>query len=205
MCPLRHGICIGPEPTSTEKLRMDVSYYWGQIPFGSRMAAIIAAFGSWYSFLFGGEWVLVLMFLFLDAVDIVFGCLVARKNKNFSPYKFKKVIVKLTTYGTSIVIFGVLTAGIKITSGFLIPIVDYFVLLLCVAEAVSIFNNMKKLRVPVPEAAIRIVELIGKKASDSLECKIGAGLDKDKPDHGRHERHDRCEEGDRVGFDGRSE
>lgn len=148
---------------------MDIGYYMHQIGAGAYFKAPLALVGSFYTSHLGGDWVLLLGFLALNVADLILGAWVALKTDCFSIIRLRKWVIKLLTYGTCIVVVGLLNIGFTRASGIAAPILDGFLLILMATESLSVFANMGKLGLPVPGVAVKLAQGIRDKSCEKME------------------------------------
>lgn len=180
---------VCPIPVDTlqplKEAGLDMSYYLNQLAAGAQIKVPLAMAAGFYAQYLGGDWVLLAAWFLLDLLDLFFGSWNAIRKRTFSMLRFRKWVIKVLTYGITILVFAVLNMGFNRASGFNAPILDGFLMVLLATEAMSIFNNMRKLGWPVPAVAAKLAQRIHDKANEQLDeiTQIERADNYDEPDH----------------------
>lgn len=145
---------------------------------------------GFYSDYLGGDRGLLLIFSVMIAVDMFFGSWLAIKLRRFDVRLFGRWVVKVLTHFT---IIGVVGATIRSILGPLslnFPLLDLFLGLLICTEALSILKNMRRLGLPVPKLAAKILTNVQTRA----EQKVDNFFNRPENDRRKRPRSDPCPE-----------
>jgi len=139
-------------------LWFQASYFFGQIWEGlwPVKAPLSLALG-FYSGYLGGDWVLLIAFTGMIVIDLAFGTWLAIRKQCFEVRLFGRWVVKVGTHFFVIVIVGVAIRAILEPLSISFPLLDLFLGLMICTEALSVLKNMKRLGLPVPRMATRIL------------------------------------------------
>lgn len=160
---------------AAKEVLLDAGYYLNQLMSGIGIKAFIASFAGLYSGLLNGQWFLVLVFYFLTLIDLAFGTTAAVIRKKWSVHRFGKWVIKLITYSVCILVVGLVNGSLARITGnfeilaFKIPLLDCFLILLIVTEAMSIFCNLDRMGWAPPVEAMRIINNIHNKTVDRID------------------------------------
>lgn len=114
------------------------------------------AVGFYSGYLGGTGWCL-LAFTAMIVADLLFGTWLAVKRRRFDLRLFGRWVVKVGTHFFVIAVVGIAIRSILDPLSISFPLLDLFLGLLICTEALSILKNMKKLGLPVPRLATRIL------------------------------------------------
>jgi toxin secretion/phage lysis holin len=141
-----------------KELWVQASYFFSQIWAGMLpvKAPLSLALG-FYSGYLGGDWLLLLVFTAMIVIDLVFGTWLAIRRQRFEVRLFGRWVVKAGTHFFVIAVVGVAIRSILEPLSISFPLLDLFLGLLICTEALSVLKNMKRLGLPVPRLAARIL------------------------------------------------
>ena len=133
------------------------NYYFSQIWDGWPIKILLAAAPGFYSGHLGGDWALLLIFSAMIAIDLVFGTWLAIKRRAFDVRLFGRWVVKVGTHFFVILIVGLSIRSVLEPLGVRFPLLDLFLGMLICTEGLSILKNMRRLGLPVPNLAIKLL------------------------------------------------
>jgi toxin secretion/phage lysis holin len=140
------------------------NYYFSQIWDGWALKVPLATLAGLYTDHTGGKWALLVIFSGMIAVDLFFGTWLAAKRRCFNVRLFGRWVVKAGTHFFVIYIVGVAVRSILEPLGISFPLLDLFLGMLICTETLSVLKNMRRLGLPVPRLATRILTDVQDKA-----------------------------------------
>ena len=136
---------------------LQANYYFSQIWDGWLIKILLAAVPGFYSGHLNGDWALLLIFSAMIFVDLIFGTWLAIKRRAFDVRLFGRWVVKVGTHFFVILIVGLSIRSILEPLGVRFPLLDLFLGMLICTEGLSILKNMRRLGLPVPKLAIKLL------------------------------------------------
>lgn len=139
------------------------SYYFSQVWEGWPIKILLVAVPGLFGRL-GGDWELLLIFSVMVAIDLILGTWLAIKRHRFEMRLFGRWVVKVGTHFFVIFIVGLSIRSIlePLSIGF--PLLDLFLGMLICTEGLSILKNMRRLGLPVPKLAVKLLSEAQEKA-----------------------------------------
>lgn len=125
--------------------------------------------GASYAAVSGGEPMLLAYLLMFMGADIVFGLADSIKNRQYSPYKLHRGVIKIFTYLFTTFLVCVLSNAVNITTGVNMHIQDFFMTYMLTTEAISIMRHMRRLGFPVVGIFDKIAFGAKHKADEAIE------------------------------------
>lgn len=172
-----HLNCTGQEASMTcqnysEREQSVLSIMWDYISAALNDVAVkttLTFLGTSYAAISGGEPMLLAYLLMFMGADIVFGLADGIKNKEYSPYKLHRGVIKIFTYLVTIFLVCVISNAVNISTGINAHIQDFFMTYMLATEAISIMRHMSRLGFPVVNIFYRIAFGVQQKADDTIE------------------------------------
>ena len=113
---------------------------------------------------------MLLIFSAMIFVDLIFGTWLAAKRRRFDVRLFGRWVVKVGTHFFVILIVGLSIRPVLEPLGIKFPLLDLFLGMLICTEGLSVLKNMRRLGLPVPKMAIKLLtdahEKAERKAAD---------------------------------------
>lgn len=139
------------------ELWFHVNYCFSQIWDGWPVKVLLSAAPGLYLGHLGGDWVLLLIFSAMIVIDLIFGSWLAIKRHRFDVRLFGRWVVKVGTHFLVIFIVGLSIRSVLDPLGVEFPLLDLFLGMLICTEGLSILKNMRRLGLPVPRLAIKLL------------------------------------------------
>lgn len=153
-----------------KELWFQATYFFSQIWAGMwPVKAPLSLAVGFYSGHLGGDWVLLLVFSAMIVTDLAFGTWLAVKRRRFDLRLFGRWVVKVGTHFFVIAVVGVTIRSILGPLSLNLPLLDLFLGLLICTEALSILKNMRRLGLPVPKLAVKLIGDVQTKAEQKVD------------------------------------
>lgn len=166
----------------------EMLHHWDQLTNALCLKVLISTALAFFSAYTGGDSYILLVWFFMNFLDLLFG--VARalieldpdtgKNK-FSRSRLYGWVTKTLTHGLTILVIALVASTLPLTQGGWLINGLLFILLL--TEAASILDTAALLGLPVPPAAIVLVQHLRKGAEARLRNFNGGGQDETRGDN----------------------
>lgn len=170
------------------ELHREITYHLQQAYHSAGIKLLLgslAAVPALFSSKLFGSWQLLQIWFYLSLVDLCFGVALALRTpgkngeKNaFSRRRLYGWVIKCGTHLGVIILFGLLSVGLFIVSGVVVPVINVFMFGLACTEAGSIVDTAIKLKLPVPIQARKLVGWFVKKSDRMVDGPEGSSHEK---------------------------
>jgi phage-related holin len=117
--------------------------------FGVKFLAALVLAGAFARYI-GGEPGLMEIYIGVFTLDLVMGVTRALKTKSFRIALLGMWVIKVLTYFMCLLVMGLIWKALVLTFGTFFDLVNYFLLVMIITEAVSIVDNAARAGLPVP-------------------------------------------------------
>jgi phage-related holin len=157
---------------SAEELYDNATADLSQVFYALHIKSLLALPASILTHYLASDVSIFIIYLFIMFLDLIAGVAKALKTKTFRAQYLNRWVLKLGTQIFVIFLFGLTYYAFFLASGITFPILNYLVFILLITESVSIIDNMTKCGLPVPPIVRYLLNLIRRKAVNSVVSNI---------------------------------
>ena len=152
-----------------QDLVFQINHYFTQIWAGWQVKLPLSLLAGFYTDHLGGDAVALVTWFAMIVIDLFFGTWFALKSRRFDVKSFGFWVIKLGTHSVVIIIAGAAFRSVLTPLGLNFPLLNLALGILVCTEALSIFKNMDRLGLPVPNLVVRFIDGLKSKAENQAE------------------------------------
>lgn len=132
---------------------------------------------TWFSSVFGGHEMLVIMMVSAVCLDLVLGLVHSFTRGKFRCRVLARGVLKLPCYGIYMLLVACFNLSLKLAVGFETPLLNIFLAYLIFTDGISILTHLHNMGMPVPSLLWVIVYKGKKKIEQVTKNTMGGGDD----------------------------
>lgn len=164
-----NGLTIKMDIRDSATLLEGITYYASRIADSFTLKAAIATIPIAFTSELLGNWKLLELWFLLNVIDLILGIIIAIKEKKFDRRRLYGWVTKTLTHVLTIILVGIMTQGLYIATGHIVPILDWFIFVLLLTEVTSVLDSFIKLGAPVHPVAKDIVEQLRRRSAKQIK------------------------------------
>lgn len=149
-----------------------MTYYTEQLLYGAWAKALFAGVAVFFVEFLKGDIAVFNIYVIFIFFDLVLGITRAKMYGTYRPRLVCNWMKKVCTHLLIIFLFGLVCNSLFLTSGFVVPAVNWLLFCLTITECASILDHLRRMGLPIPPIIDATLQVLRRQASDKITLGI---------------------------------